>query len=118
MPTLEQLCREMQNKHTEVHSWQKVGDCYGINKATARLVANGYEPGKKVRRLLGLPEEARVNVVVIYGEVPPGAQVISAQLCIACRRAFIPNHPRRKRCFICSPFRRRVSAESVDGRHA
>lgn len=49
------------------------------------------------------------SVVVIIGDgtVPPGAQVISATMC-ACGQYFISNHPRRHKCFICSPFKRKV----------
>lgn len=106
MPTLDHLRIDMQEIHARTQSWQKVGDCYGINKALARLIANGYEPGRKARKILGLP--AYAEVIVISGEeLPAGAQVISASFCRACGRPFISNHPRRKKCFICGPYRKR-----------
>lgn len=109
MPTLEQLCHEMKTLHCATQSWQKVGNKYGINKALARLIANGYQPGAKIRAVLGLPEHRQV--IAVAGEiVHPDALTIGSKLCIDCGRAFIPNHPRRKRCFICSPFRKRKNA--------
>lgn len=104
MRDLEQLCTEIRNKHAETHSWQKTADAFGINKAMARLLAQGYKPGKKIRDRLGLPEVSQV--VVIFGSVPEGTQAIAANLC-ECGQWYIANHPRRKRCFVCSPYRRK-----------
>jgi hypothetical protein len=47
-----------------------------------------------------------VVVIIGGGSVPPGSQVISAQVC-ECGQWFISNHPRRQKCFICSPFKRK-----------
>lgn len=73
-----------------------------MNPAMARLIAQGYLPGKKVRGLLGLPPES--SVVVMAGDVPAGSQALAAMQC-GCGQWFIPNHPRRKRCFVCSPYK-------------
>lgn len=51
---------------------------------------------------LGIPVEGKVQV--IFGVVPDGAQVIGAQEC-DCGQWFISNHPRRSKCFICSPYK-------------
>jgi hypothetical protein len=102
MRALEQLSCEIREIHETTQSWQKAAEPYGINKAMARLLAMGYNPGKKIRHKLNLPEMAQV--VAMEGEIPDGAQVIKASLC-ECGQYFISNHPRRKRCFICSPFR-------------
>ena len=103
--TLEQLSHDMRRQHEICKSWRKVAQSYGIFPDTARLIAGGYEPGKKIRKRLGLPPAA--SVVVVYGEVPDGAQVLQAQRC-QCGQFFISNHPRRMKCFICSPYRKRV----------
>lgn len=104
MRSLEQLSCEIREIHAGNQSWQKTADNYGINKAMARLLALGYQPGKKMRRKLNLPDIAQV--VAIAGEVPDGALVIKAERC-ECGQYFISNHPRRKRCFICSPYKGR-----------
>ena len=104
MITLDKICHDMQIMHCNVKSWKKVGDVYGINKAMARLVAGGYKPGKKTRAKLGLPKVS--SVIVLFGEAPNGTQSLGALLC-PCGRWFIPNTGKRKRCFVCTPFRRR-----------
>ena len=40
--------------HSEKKSWRKAGDDYGISGTMARLIANGYQPGKTIRKRLGL----------------------------------------------------------------
>ena len=40
--------------HDETQSWREAGKAYGISGSMARLLANGYQPGKKVRKLLGV----------------------------------------------------------------
>ncbi len=71
-------------------------------------IAYGYSPGKKIRGLLGLPAES--SVVVMAGEVPAGSQAVAALQC-ECGQWFIANHPRRRRCFVCSPYKgRRVTS--------
>ena len=102
--TLEQLQREIQQDHEVTHSWRKTAQKYGVFPNMARMIANGYEPGPRIRARLGLPQVA--NVVVIEGRVPAGSQSIAAEQC-ACGQWFISNHPRRRKCFICSPYKRR-----------
>lgn len=108
MNTLEQISADLQERHKRLNSWRLAADPYPINKAMARMIANGYEPGNRVRRALKIAPIASV-VVIGDGEVPEGAQVISALLC-DCGQWFISNHPRRKRCFICSPYKHREPA--------
>lgn len=68
----------------------------------ARLIANGYIPGAHIRRKLNLP--AYAQVIAIAEEIPEGTLVLKATLC-PCGQYFISNHPRRKKCFQCSPYR-------------
>jgi hypothetical protein len=100
--TLEQLAALLWESHALTNSWRKTGAPYGLSGAMARLIALGYEPGRKVRAALGL--RPVITVIQMGAEIPDGAQVISASLC-SCGRWFIGNHPRRTKCFICSPFR-------------
>lgn len=96
--------------HEAGHSWRRIQADYPEYKAIslpslARL-ARGIDPGNKVRHLLGLPPAATV-IVIGGGQIPEGAQVISADQC-ECGQWFISNHPRRHKCFVCSPARRKA----------
>jgi hypothetical protein len=82
-------------------SWEAIGCKYGINRAMARLLGNGYIPGRKIRKALGLPFTSAV-IVIGDGEVPDGSQAIQAIRC-NCGQWFISNHPLRTHCFICRP---------------
>jgi len=90
------------------HSWRKIasgGDFGFIPARTLNSIYHGKRDfPKKYRARLGLFPPATVYVVT-DGDVPPGTQVISASLC-ACGQWFVSNHPARKRCFICSPYRK------------
>jgi len=87
-------------------SWRKTGAQFGISGALAyRIVNRDYEPmTPAIRYKLGLPVSARV--VSVGAAIPNDTLALSASRC-ECGRWFIPNHPRRKLCFICSPYRRR-----------
>lgn len=62
-----------------------------------------YEPKDGgIRLALGLPEAATVTYV--DGRPRPRAQALDVLEC-GCGRWFVSNHPRRKRCFVCSPYR-------------
>lgn len=89
-------------------SWRKIAaldEFAGISAGTLCSIANGWEPaGAELRHALGLP--ATVPVIPVNGAViPPRTQVHHADECVDCARPFVSNHPRRQRCFICSPFR-------------
>jgi hypothetical protein len=59
---LEQLRTNMALYYSSVKSWQKTGEKFGVNKAMARLIVNGYNPGKKVRKQLGLHCKPRAHI--------------------------------------------------------
>lgn len=99
--SLDHLSTEFNLKRPRV-SWRTIGAEYGISGAMARLIANGYDPGKKIRQKLDLPQSAAV--IVINGKVSDGAQALGEAVC-GCGRTFISNHPRRSKCFVCSPYR-------------
>jgi len=77
----------------------------GISGATIQQIENGRIPGPKISAILGIPYSAHVSVIG-GGNVPDGAQAVSATRC-ACGQWFISNHPCRRRCFVCSPYRGR-----------
>ena len=96
---IERLC--------ELHgtqSWAKIAlmeEWTPIPQGTLSSMSSGYMPDKW-RPRLDLPPKSKV--IVVLGEVPSGSQCIGADICILCGRYFISNHPRRKRCFVCSPY--------------
>lgn len=103
MKTLTDVQKEIQAAYLELASWRRVGERFGLNPATARLIAKGREPGHKVRKQLGLPIFS--TVVVITGEpIPAGTQVITAALC-ACGQWYVSNSGNRTHCYICSPYK-------------
>ena len=66
-----------------------------------------YEPkAPEIRGILGLDQES--PVVFVDGKSRPKAQAVGVQRC-GCGRWFVSNHPRRRKCFVCSPFRGRVT---------
>jgi len=48
--------------HGKVASWRKVAEPYSIHPNMARLIANGYDPGNRIREKLRLPDKAKVEV--------------------------------------------------------
>lgn len=74
-----------------------------VPAGTLCAIANGYPIPKRWHEDLGL--EIVANVVVMHGKVSNGAQSIGETICSRCGKAFISNHPRRSKCFTCSPYR-------------
>lgn len=79
MNTLDQICLDINKRRKNAEKWRSIADVYNINPATIRLISKGHKPGNKIRKQLGLPEEATVNVV--QGRIPSGTQAISATKC-------------------------------------
>ena len=105
-------CDKVKERLREAHDidglkWRDIAnqDEYkGIAPGTlCRFAKGNWEPrGYYLRHRLGLPNA--VSVVPIAGIIPENSQALCAQQCL-CGRYFISNHPRRMKCFICSPFR-------------
>lgn len=96
---------DLRSKIDEKETYANLEKQYGVNRFYLwKIIHNpDYTPPVNVLRTLGIGVVSQV--VVVFGEVPPGAQVIAAQIC-TCGQWFVSNHPARKRCFICSPFRK------------
>jgi len=106
--SIEQLRECLREDHKRLGNWRDVSYEWKMPPGTlCRIAERAYEPKRPdIRRCLGLPIVS--TVVVVGGEsIPDGAQVYRADVC-PCGQWYISNHPRRKRCFICSPYRRRV----------
>ena len=95
---------------TSMLSWRQIArlDEYsGIPPGTLCTYAKtGYLPNR-YRQRLGLPAVA--SVAPVMEPIPNGAQALFALRC-ECGRWYISNHPRRKRCFVCSPYKRSVTS--------
>lgn len=74
-----------------------------LNHAMVRLIIKGYDPGKKIRKLLNWQPMA--EVASVNGTIHQGAVSLGDRQCVACGRWYISNHPRRRKCFICSPYK-------------
>lgn len=67
-----------------------------------------YEPkDPKIRAALGLESESEVTFV--DGRPRPKSKALDVAQC-ACGNYYISNHPRRGRCFECSPYRGKKGA--------
>ena len=99
-------------KHVQGKTWRQIAEPYDLKPNMARLIANGHEPGNKIRKMLNLPPKARV--ISVNGDILDGSLVLGSMICLKCGQQFVSNHPRRQKCFICSPFRsRKVEAARV-----
>ena len=92
-------------KYQEEGTWRNVAKQYGLYPNMTRLIAYGHQPGNKIRKKLGLPPRSEVESM--SGNIPEGSLALGAIVCIKCEQSFISNHPRRRKCFICSPYRSR-----------
>ena len=55
--------------YEKVASWRKVAEPYSIHPNMARLIANGYDPGNRIRERLQLPEKQPVEMCEECGKV-------------------------------------------------
>jgi len=106
MQRLDQISSDLRELHNTTNSWRLTGDRYDLHPSMARLIANGYIPGNRIRKKLGLPEVS--SVIPIDGSIPSGSLSLGARQCPneKCgHQWFIPNTSRRRKCFLCSPCR-------------
>jgi hypothetical protein len=88
-------------------TWREISsldDYRGIPAGSLCSYAHGAEPKKKHRQQLGLPPLG--DVIYLYGYMPTGEALSIGAIFCECGQLFISNHPARKRCFICSPWRK------------
>ncbi len=93
-------------KEKAYKSYAKLEDWYEVNRYYLwHMVKNeNYVPPDHVLHKLGLPSCS--IVVPMAGDVPRGTLVLYALQC-ECGAWYISNHPRRHKCFVCSPYRRK-----------
>jgi len=80
-------------------SYLRLAARYGVSTGAVWRMARGIEPrGAAARRAFHLPPVVGADT-----------QYTAILHCVirTCRKPFIPNHPQRRRCFECSPPRRR-----------
>jgi ribosomal protein L32 len=68
--SLGQLCIKLLESHSSTKSWRDTAEPYGIFPAMARMIANGHEPGHKIREKLNLPALTLVEVCPNCGKAP------------------------------------------------
>lgn len=102
--TLAVLRHRLRADYQRIRNWRLVAEAYGVSKGLAyRIAVEGYEPkSAALRRKLHLPLPT-ARVIPIDGAIPDGAQAPGAKWCVICGRSYISNHPRRRRCYDCSP---------------
>ena len=108
MYTEKELSTYLTEKRLKETSLRALADQFGdpITYADIHHALHGKFPkSTKKRAALGLPPYS--SVVVVEGNVPNGTQVLCADLC-ACGQWYIKNHPRRRKCFSCSPCKKRL----------
>ncbi len=49
-------------QHKKFSSWRKVAEPYEVHPSMARMIANGYDPGNRIREKLRLPNKQAVEV--------------------------------------------------------
>lgn len=87
------------------YTWQEIAEIYDIPKATIHAFATG-------RRSLPIKHYAKFGIEYsgqvgsLDGDIPDGTVSLGAMRC-QCGQWFISNHPRRRKCFVCSPYRGR-----------
>lgn len=69
MDKLEQLSIEIRETYRRTKSWRNTGAEFGVNPATARLIARGYQPGNRMRESLNLPPVVKVEACPTCGVV-------------------------------------------------
>lgn len=92
-------------KYQQEGTWRNVAKQYGLHPNMVRLIAYGHRPGNKIRKKLNLPLKSEIESM--DGNIPEGSLALGAIACRKCGQSFISNHPRRRKCFICSPYRSR-----------
>ena len=55
--------------HAQVASWRKVAEPYSIHPNMARMIANGYDPGNRIREKLRLPKKQAIESCAKCGYV-------------------------------------------------
>lgn len=86
--------------------WQEIAETepfLGIPLGTLNDIYRGRPVPKRWRAQLGYTEET--TVMVVEGQLVEGSLVPGSQRC-GCGRWYVANHPRRRRCYVCSPIRR------------
>jgi len=99
-----ELKKRLKSEYLEHGTYESVADKYEVSRALLwKIINTDYEPKRfDIREKFGLPEESAV--VSVNGRVPGGSITLGAHQC-ECGQYFISNHPRRQKCFICSPYR-------------
>ncbi len=106
LATLVSVWRDEFSDQTTKTTYRIIADRYDVSPAMVwKMLNNDYDPkDSTIRSRLGLPVAVEVTTL---GIVEPGSLTMASRRCIHCARPYIPNHGKRRTCFICVPYRRR-----------
>lgn len=95
--TLEQVRERLNTDHDRLGNWDAVSMLYELHTGTVWNIAHGHDPADpEVRHKLGLPPIIGSDT----GYRPPQTCEVDG-----CYNVFVSNHPKRRKCFECSPYR-------------
>jgi len=100
--------REEYQRQVGSGGWRAVGTVFGISGGMAyRVAVQGYEPRDgEIRKRLGMSVISEVEFVSEKSQATSRKlQAVGVDICTVCGEGFVSNHPRRRKCFRCSPYR-------------
>jgi hypothetical protein len=76
--------------YKKLHSWRKVASEYGLHPSMARMIANGYDPGKKIRWDCHRDKRLILAHAAVRHMLPSGVPRTegSIELCGVCQRMY------------------------------
>jgi hypothetical protein len=98
--------RKALREEKKYSTYDDLVDEYGVNRYYLWNIINkdGYLPPLRICLILDI-EIPQAKVVPMNGrQIPDGSQALMALRC-DCGQYFISNHPRRRKCYKCSPYR-------------
>lgn len=101
--TLEGIRDDVERRRGSSEGYRQIGSSYGVSGGLIWHIERGHNPtDPEIRATLGLSPP-----------LGPETQHRGVFYCseATCSIPFIPNHPRRRKCFECSPFRGSVRKE-------
>lgn len=104
----DELLEEMTGLRASGWTYDRIGKAFGIHRATAwKIINQKKDPvDPDLRKTLKLGTKTEVNFINPLRNADRAIRIDAFKIDICeCGQAFVSNHPRRKKCFICSPYR-------------
>lgn len=117
MKEINELLDELDEMRRQGMSYEQIGQCYDVNRTTIWKIINTRKPPNfpRIRHQLGLPLAKEVHFITALqtNEIDHANIQAYAVATCHCGRLFVPNHPKRKQCFICSPYQGRTDVNTA-----